>query len=134
MEKIKVNIGWSGENYCAGIEFMGVVVVTNKSLPKLIAEIATAFEFHVEGCAADGDAVPAEILAGNYEYDYQYEISALIHKFDGIISRAAIARATGINERQIGHYASGLHNPRPEQRKRIVEGIHHIGQELIAVV
>lgn len=134
MEKIKVNIGWSGNNYCAAIEFMGVVVATNKSLDKLLLEITSAFKFHLEGCAADGDPVPAELLAGNYEFEYHYEVSALIHKLDGIISRAAIARATGINQRQIGHYASGLHNPRPEQRKRIIDGIHNIAQELIAVV
>ena len=134
MEKIKVNIGWSGDNYCATIELMGVVVATNKSLKKLLPEISSAFQFHVEGCAADGDPVPDDILSGSYEFDYVYEVSALLHSLDGVVTRAAISRATGINERQIGHYASGLHNPRPGQRKRIIEGIHNIGKELISVV
>jgi predicted RNase H-like HicB family nuclease len=134
MEKVAVKISWSGDNYCAEIDYLGIVVVTHKSLEKLYVEMQQAFEFHVEGCAADGDAVPEDIMAGNYEFDYMYEVSALIHNLDGVVSRAAIARATGINERQIGHYASGLHNPRPEQRKRIVAGIHAIGQKLLTVV
>lgn len=134
MEKINVNISWSGDNYCAGIEFMGAVVVTNKLLTKLYTDIETAFKFHIEGCLADGDLVPEAIAEGLYEFEYSYEVSALLHRFDGILSRAAIARATGINERQIAHYAAGLHSPRPNQRKRIVDGIHNIGKELISVV
>lgn len=134
MEKIIVNISWSGNNYCAGVEYFGLVVATNKSLEKLYDEIASAFNFHLKGCAADGDAIPSAILTGNYEFEYKFELSALLHRLDGIISRAAIARATGINERQIGHYAAGLHNPRPEQRKRILDGIHSIGKELLSVI
>ena len=133
MKKIIVNISWSDNNYCAGVEYFGLVVATNKSLEKLYAEIASAFDFHIKGCAADGDPIPSSILKGNYKFEYKFELSALLHRLDGIVSRAAIARATGINERQIGHYAAGLHNPRPEQRKRILDGIHSIGKELLSV-
>jgi hypothetical protein len=134
MEKVIVNISWSGENYCASVELNGIVVSTNKSLEKLKSEFDSVFKFHVEGCAADGDKLPEYLLSGNYEYKYEYEASALLHSMDGIITRAAIARETGINERQIAHYASGFRNPRPEQRIRIVEGIHSIGQRLMTVV
>jgi predicted RNase H-like HicB family nuclease len=133
MKKIIVNISWSDNNYCAGVEYFGLVVATNKSLEKLYAEIASAFDFHIKGCAADGDPIPSAILKGNYKFEYKFELSALLHRLDGIVSRAAISRATGINERQIGHYAAGLHNPRPEQRKRILDGIHSIGKELLSV-
>jgi hypothetical protein len=134
MEKVIVNISWGGDNYCAGIAYFGLVVATNKSLEKLYPEIASAFDFHIKGCTEDGDAISSDILSGKYEFEYKFELSALLHRLDGIVSRAAIARATGINERQIGHYAAGLHNPRPAQRKRILDGIHSIGKELLSVV
>jgi hypothetical protein len=38
-----------------------------------------------------------------------------------------------INQHQLSHYANGIKKPRPEQRRRIVEGLHKIGRELIAV-
>ena len=126
MEKIKVNISWSGDNYCAGIEYEGMVVVTNKSLEKLYNEASEAFNFHLKGLDNKN--------ADNFEFEYIYEVSALIHRLEGIVSLAAISRATGINERQIWHYASGLHNPRPAQREKIIEGIHSIGEQLISVV
>jgi hypothetical protein len=61
------------------------------------------------------------------------EISAILHRLDGIVTRTAIAQATGINAKQLGHYAMGLHNPRPAQRERIVAGIRTIGRNLIEV-
>ena len=37
------------------------------------------------------------------------------------------------HQHQLSHYANGIKKPRPEQRRRIVEGLHKIGRELIAV-
>ncbi len=43
------------------------------------------------------------------------------------------SRITGINERQLWHYASGLRKPRPTQRKRIEDGLHRLGAELLTL-
>jgi hypothetical protein len=48
-------------------------------------------------------------------------------------SIAAISRASGINQHQLSHYANGIKKPRPAQRRRILDGIHKIGRELMAV-
>ena len=61
-------------------------------------------------------------------------VAALIRMCEPLVSIAAISRATGINQHQLSHYATGLKNPRPKQRERIVDGIHKIGRELLAVV
>lgn len=82
---------------------------------------------------ADGDDIPAYIQQGAYEIDYKMEVSALLHSLDGIVTRSAISRFTGINERQLGHYASGFRKPRPEQAKKIILGIHNIGNVLLVV-
>jgi len=60
--------------------------------------------------------------------------SALLHSLDGVLTRTAIARATGINEKQIRHYASGHRTPRAKQREKIINGIHAISRELALVV
>ena len=57
-----------------------------------------------------------------------------LHYFNGILTRSALARVTGINERLLGHYATGHRNPRPAQRQKIIDGIHKIGAEFNAVV
>jgi hypothetical protein len=137
MEKINVTISWCGKNYCAtlaGDMINGVVVSTHKMLEGIKKSFAEALQFHIEGCKDDGDTLPEFIRTGKYELDFTKDTSALLHSLDGILTRSALARATGINERQIGHYASGHRTPRPQQRQKIIDGIHSISRELASVV
>ncbi|GHT38453.1 hypothetical protein AGMMS49965_01870 [Bacteroidia bacterium] len=137
MEKIQVKVGWSGNNYSCVTEnsaLNGFVVVTNKTLDGLKKDLQEAIQFHIDGCVHDGDALPEWLQQGEYELEYQLETSAMLHRLDGILTRSAIARATGINQRQIGHYASGHKKPRVMQREKIINGIHAISRELASVV
>jgi hypothetical protein len=138
MEKKKVEalISWSGNNYCAtsvGTDINGVVIVTNRSLQKVKSDFIESLKFHIEGLLHDGDKVQQWLQNEDYEINYTMDISAILHSLDGILTRSAISRVTGINERQLGHYASGHRVPRPVQQQKILEGIHEIGRELIVV-
>jgi len=138
MEKIKVLVGWCNKNYSVATDdydrLNGIVIATGATFERLKKEFESALKFHIEGCLADGDSIPEWLLNGDYEIEYELATSALLHSLDGILTRSAIARVTGINERQIGHYALGIRNPRPEKRKQIVDGIHQISRELASVV
>lgn len=65
---------------------------------------------------------------GKYQLGFELSAQALLHKFDGVLTRAALSRITGINEKLLSHYMSGYRNPRPAQRQKIVEGIHKGGK------
>jgi predicted RNase H-like HicB family nuclease len=137
MEKIIVTIGWSGDNYYAtsqGDELNGVIIATHKTFTGIKEEFQSALLFHIEGCVEDGDKLPEWLVSGNYEIEYTTEVPALLHSLDGILTRSAIARVSGINEKQIGHYASGHRTPRPKQREKLIDGIHRIGRELAVVM
>jgi predicted RNase H-like HicB family nuclease len=137
MKKIKVLISWSGDNYCADAvsnDINGVVLVTDSTLEGVKKNFKSALQFHIKAAVADGDKLPEWIVSGKYEMDYVLDTSALLHSLDGILTRSAIARVSGINERQIGHYASGYRTPRPQQREKIINGIQTISRELASVV
>ena len=138
MEKIKVLVGWSNKNYSAVTNdydcLNGLVVATGTTFEKLQNEFESALKFHIEGCIEDKEALPEWLMSGNYQLEYELATSALLHRLDGILTRSAIARVSGINERQLGHYALGIRNPRPEKRKQIIDGIHQISRELETVV
>jgi len=137
MEKIQVKIGWSGKNYsCIADDAVlnGIIMVTNKTLEGLKKDFQESLQFHIEGCTQGGDQLPEWLIFGQYELSYVLETSALLHSLDGVLTRSAIARVSGINERQIGHYASGHRKPRQQQREKIVNGIHTISRELASVV
>ena len=63
-----------------------------------------------------------------------YYFLSCIKIYDGILTRAALAKVTGINQRQLGHYAQGIRTPRPQQREKIIQGFHKLGQEFLSVV
>jgi hypothetical protein len=48
--------------------------------------------------------------------------------------RAALTRVTGIDQRQLGHYIQGRHEPRSKPRDKIIQGIRQLGKERTAVV
>lgn len=135
MEKIKVKIEWSGDNFVAATgEVNGLVIVTHKNQGKLKKEFEAAFIFHVEGSLKDGDDLPEYVKSGNYTLDYELQVSAILKELDGIISRKAISRVTEINEKQLGHYLQGKKKARPETRQRLIKGLEKINKEILSVV
>lgn len=137
MDKVtlKVHVGWSGKNFCCGYSenIGGIVVVTDKKLSKLKEDFEEAFRWHVEGCLADGDQLPDYIVNGNYQFEYELDAAAMLREAEQFTTMAAISRATGINQKLLSHYANAIKIPRPAQRQRIVDGLHMIGRQFLAV-
>ena len=137
MEKIIVNVAWVDKNFGAslGDNVPGSVVLTADTYEKLLQEVPETLRFHVEGMVEDGDDVPQWLVDGEYEFEYHLQdVATVLRAYEPFVSLAAISRATGINQHQLSHYATRMKTPRPEQRRRIVEGIHKIGKQLLAVM
>ena len=137
MEKIRVDVQWCNKNFGAtfGDNVPGAVVFTADTIEHLQEEARETLKFHIEGMAEDGDEVPQWLLDGDYEFEWNYvDTATLLRAVEPLASIASISRASGINQHQLSHYANRLKTPRPQQRQRIVDGIHKIGRELIAVV
>lgn len=132
MEKVIVDIFYTGNNYCAQAPILLGCVSTAATLSEMKKNIKEAIEFHVESSLEDGDAIP-EVFKGEYELEFRLSIEALLNAYSDIFTKAALSRITGINQRQLWHYASGMRKPRPTQRKRIEEGLHRLGSELMTI-
>ncbi|HEY6082977.1 MAG TPA: hypothetical protein VIU45_05930 [Chitinophagaceae bacterium] len=76
--------------------------------------------------------IPA-ILKGEYEITYRFDTISLLNYYKKVFTNSAMERLTGINQRQIQHYASGLKKPRAAQVKKIEKALHNLGEELLAV-
>lgn len=137
MEKIKVDVQWCDKNFGAKLSdnVPGAVVLTAKSYEELLREVPETLRFHVEGMMQDGDEVPQWLRDGDYEFVYNLlDVATVLRAYEPYVSLAALSRASGINQHLLSHYANGMKQPRPQQRQRIVDGIHKIGRELLAVV
>lgn len=135
MEKIKVYISWLGDNYGAsfGDNVPGAVVLTAKNNEELLKEIPETLEFHVQGIVDDGDDVPEWLRKGDYSFEYHFDTAALLHFSSSCVPLATLSRVTGINQSLLSHYASGLKRPRELQKKRITDGLHQIGRQLMSI-
>ena len=131
MGNIKVQVSWS-DNYGACTNEVLGCVATHKTLEGVKKAYSDSLRWHLEAMVADGDEIPVA-LEGDYKLEFELNTQALLHFFEGVLTRSALARVTGINERQLGHYATGHRNPRLAQRKKIIDGIHKIGNEFNAV-
>ena len=132
MEKVIVDVYYTGNNYCAHSPILLGCVSTAATLPEIKKNIKEAIDFHVESCLEDGDAIP-DVFIGEYELEFRLSIEALLNAYSDVFTKAALSRITGINQRQLWHYASGMRKPRPTQRKRIEEGLHRLGTELLNI-
>lgn len=133
MEKVTVSVQWCGKNFGATFSdnVPGAVAFTAKDIDELRKEAHDTLSFHVEGLLEDGEDVPQWLRDGNYELVFNYvDVATLLHACEPYVSLAAISRVSGINQGQLSHYANGMKKPREEQRRRIVESLHSIGQQL----
>ena len=132
MEHIIIEVGFVDGNYSAHLPQLPGCVTVGSSLKEIENNMAELVPFHLEGQKDSRGEVPT-IFNGEYKFIFKLSIEAMINYYSGIFTKAALSRITGINERQLWHYSAGLHKPRPQQRKRIEEGLHRLGEELISL-
>ena len=136
MERIIVDVSWCNKNFGASLSenVPGAVVLTAKTFEEMQQEVQETLRFHLDGMVKDGDEVPQWLVDGDYEFEYHYhDIAALLQAYGSDLTLSAISRASGINQRQLSHYANGIKRPSAKQRQKIVDGIHHIGKSLMSI-
>jgi len=78
------------------------------------------------------DNIPS-LLKGDYSIVYHFDAESFLNYYKGIFTNAALEKITGINQRQLQHYSSGLKKPRQPQLRKIENGLHKLATELQSV-
>ena len=74
-----------------------------------------------------------KILKGEYDIKFEFDVESLLQYYKGILSNPAFEKLTGINQKLIYQYSVGLKKPREAQKKKIEEGLHSLGKELLTI-
>lgn len=127
MRTLKVIVEHAENNLSAYIDGVPVVTVGD-SLAEVKQNINEAIELYLED-----NPKPVAALAGKYELIFQFDPQSLLNYYSRIFSYVALQYLTGINQKQLCHYAMGIKKPREAQRKKIETALHNLGQELSAV-
>lgn len=73
------------------------------------------------------------LLKEPYEVVYRFDTMSLLNYYKSIFTAPALERITGINQKQIHHYANGIKKPRAAQVEKIENGLHALGKELLSL-
>ena len=131
MKTVEVIVEHAGNNLSAYIEGAPVITVGNdvKEIEKNMKE---AVELYLESCK-EMNIAPVEVLQGEFTLKLKIDAATFINYYSSIFTKAALSRITGINERQLWHYAAGVHKPRKQQLEKIQKGINALTEELAAI-
>ncbi len=131
MKTVEVIVEHAGNNLSAYIEGAPVITVGNdvKEIEKNMKE---AVELYMDSCK-EMNIAPVEVLQGEFTLKFKIDAATFINYYSSIFTKAALSRITGINERQLWHYAAGVHKPRKQQLEKIQKGINALTEELAAI-
>jgi predicted RNase H-like HicB family nuclease len=130
--KLTVRIEQSETNYSAYIENIDGIAVTGTSIGEIKTKMYEAIQVYIEVCKELNCDIPVE-LQGDFELVFKMDVKSLFEFYDGVFSKSGLERITGINQKQLWHYASGNRNPRPEQALKLEQALHKLGEELISI-
>ena len=130
MEKVVVNVGRTETGYCCACDLIpGWVVAGSRNFDNFKKEVQESIDFWLEGKREDGEPYP-KVFDGEYELVYDFDIASLLEYYRGIFSYSALQTITGINQKQLCHYASGISKPRPQQVEKIKSGLRRLATDI----
>jgi len=132
MKTLRVIIEKADNNYSAYIDGVDGVIAVGKTVDEIKTNMIESIETLKSECNELGCEVPEE-LTGDYELVFKMDVKSLLDVYSGIFSKAGLERITGINQKQLWHYASGNRKPRPEQAMKLENALHKLGEELISI-
>lgn len=132
MRNLTVIIERTENNYSAYIQEVDGIFATGNSVQEIKQGIIDSISVLVEDCKEFGGEIPRE-LQDEYVLTFKMDTSSLLQFYEKIFTKAGLERITGINQKQLWHYASGRRVPRPEQTLKIETALHRLGEELMAI-
>lgn len=89
--------------------------------------VQESIDFYLEGRKEDG--IPYDsVFDREYKIVYDFDIPTLLEYYRGIFSFSALQTITGINQKELSHYVSGVSSPRPKQVAKIKKWIKRVSK------
>jgi predicted RNase H-like HicB family nuclease len=133
MNTLKATIESSEKNYSAYIENLDGVVATGATIAEIKENLMSAIAEFKESCKELGCELPDELKENDYQIEFKMDVKSLLNIYTGIFTKSGLERITGINQKQLWHYANGISTPRKAQVEKIESALHRLGTELLSV-
>lgn len=129
MEKIIIHLGASSDHFGAYAENCPGIYGAGDTVQEAKQNVMEGLRLFVD---RNRDNLP-DILKSDYEIEYKFDVSSFLAYYSNIFTKSALERMTGINQKQLFHYASGHRKPSEKTVKKLDEAIHRLADELSQV-
>ncbi|WP_302993321.1 hypothetical protein [Bacteroides clarus] len=130
MEKLIINICASSDSFGAYSENCEGIYAAGNTVAECKKDVYEAIRLIKENFPKERWP---ELIKGDYEIEWKYDVQSLLQYYQGVITNAALERLTGINRKQLWNYANGVSKPRAAAKYKIENALHNLGKELIAL-
>lgn len=129
MKKIRITIEKTSDSYSAYAKNVEGIYAAGDSVVETKQSVAHSIALYKK---YNKKNLP-KILQGEYEIIYKFDTQSLLNYYKGIFTNASLERLTGIKQKQIQHYATGLKKPRASQKIKIQNSLHQLASELMSI-
>lgn len=134
MQRLIINTSKTEKGYSASCDLIpGWVVAYEGDFSGFEDYVRESIDFYVNCARADGDPFPEILVAPDLVLSYKFDVQSLLAHYQNIFSFAALQYITGVNQRQLWHYAAGRSIPRQKQADKIVGALNRLGKELVSL-
>lgn len=132
MKIVTVVIEKAENNFTAYLKEVDGITASGRTIDDIKTSIASAIDVYVETCRELGYELP-KVLSEEYEIKFEMDIQSLLLIYEGVFTKSGLEKLTGINQKQLWHYAQGISKPRARQRLKIETALHRLGSELMSL-
>ena len=133
MKKVVINTARTEKGYSGNCDLInGWIVACSGSFSEFKREVEESIQFYLDCLKEDGVEYPS-IFDEEYELEFKFDVQSLLLFYQGIFSYSALENITGINQRQLSHYAAGRSKPRKTQTDKIANGLKELAEEMLCI-
>ena len=111
-------------------DIKSVIIGDGATVEEAKADFINSFEEVVGFLKEDGLPIPEDMQ--DVEFEFRYDLSSLFNYFN-FFNVSQLAKKLGINPSLMRQYKSGKAYISDKQARKIEEGIHQLGQQLLDV-
>ncbi|OAV75285.1 hypothetical protein Barb7_01098 [Bacteroidales bacterium Barb7] len=130
-KEVVVTVEMTKNAYCASLEKLPGCVAIGTSFDEVEKNIAEAVKAYLEKCRKDG-TVPKR-FPDEYELVFRFDPESLLRYYLGVFTLPTMERYTGISQEQLQQYAHGQSRPGKVHCRKIVKGLHKLGNHFLEV-
>ena len=120
-------------NYGAYLKEVDGVIGIGKTMDEVKKSLLESIDIIIEECRVNDEYELPEALSGDFVIDFKMDVKSFLSVYYGIFTKAGLERLTGINQKQLWHYANGKTVPRRAQIQKIENALHQLGSELLSI-